>query len=222
VARGAEIFAERWTPLIVRELLCGPRRFTQLLQGLPNIPRALLTQRLISLELQGVLERQVCASGRGHSYQLTTAGEELRPVIEALGSWAYKTVVADLREEHLDPTLLMWFLSRRVIIENLPGHRVVLFIHFRREPRHQYWLVLERPEVDLCLIDPGFEVNITLDADLKALTQVYLGHLDLSAAMSQGSIELTGPAEEQRLLPSWLGISPFAPAGRLRTTKLIN
>jgi DNA-binding HxlR family transcriptional regulator len=176
VSRGAEIFAERWTPLIRRELLNGSHRFSQIQVGLPRISRNLLAQRLSSLASAGVIERRPAERGRGFSYHLTSAGEELRPVVEALGAWGYRWGGADLPSRQLDPVLLMWFIRRRVQVQALRRARTVIRFDFRR-PRRSFWLRIEPPAVDLCLTDEGFDLDLAIDADLAALTAVWLGCL---------------------------------------------
>ena len=146
VSRGAEIFAERWTPLILRELLNGSQRFSELQIGLPRISRNLLTQRLASLASTGVIERRPAARGRGFTYHLTSAGQELRPVVEALGAWGYSWGGADLPSGRLDPVLLMWFIRRRVQVQSLRRARTVVRFDFRR-PRRSFWLRIEPPAV---------------------------------------------------------------------------
>ena len=223
VALGAEIFAERWTPLILRELLLGSRRFSELQRGVPRISRNLLVQRLASLEQAGLLERKRRANGRGFDYHLTTAGEELRPVVVALGTWGYKWTAREIRPDNLDAGLLMWFLRRRVQVEELPNERLVARFDFHEvgprsfwlEERQSFWLVLERPDVELCLSDPGFDVDLFVLADVSALTAVYLGHVSLAGALRSGSVQLTGPRALRSGFRRWLGISPFAEkAGR--------
>jgi DNA-binding HxlR family transcriptional regulator len=218
VALGAEVFAERWTPLILRELLLGSHRFSELRRGLPRISRNLLTQRLASLERAGLVERRPRSNGRGFAYYLTQAGEELRPVVTALGTWGYRWAATELRPENLDPGLLMWFLRRRVRVENLPEHRVVIRFEFRAQgaeafwldKQQSFWLILDRPLVDLCLSDPGFEVDLTVRAELSELARVYLGHSSLAQAIRQGAVEVVGRREFRSGFRDWLGVSPFA------------
>jgi DNA-binding HxlR family transcriptional regulator len=220
VALGAEIFAQRWTPLILREILLGSHRFSELQKGLPRISRNLLVQRLAFLEEAGVIKRRRRADGHGFVYHPTVAGEELRPVVVALGTWGYKWTAQELRPENRDPGLLMWFLRRRVRIECLPDEKVVVSFRFWGEGRRSawleegqsFWLVLDKPEVELCLTDPGFEVGLTVDADLTAMIRVYLGHLSLSEALRTGAVELSGRRDLRSSFRAWLGISPFAPA----------
>jgi DNA-binding HxlR family transcriptional regulator len=218
IALGAEVFAERWTPLILRELLLGSHRFNELRRGLPRISRNLLTQRLASLERTGLIKRRPRSNGHGFDYYLTEAGEELRPVVAALGTWGYKWAATELRPDNVDAGLLMWFLRRRVRVENLPEGIVVVRFDFRAEgarsfwlgEQQSFWLVLERPEVDLCVTDPGFEVDLTVSADLPELTRVYLGHVSLRQAIRQGSVEVSGHRDLRSGFPNWIGVSPFA------------
>jgi DNA-binding HxlR family transcriptional regulator len=214
VALGAEIFAERWTPLIVRELLAGGRRFSDIHRGVPKISRNLLVQRLESLQRSGIIDRRKARNGRGHEYRLTDAGRELGTVIDALGTWGYKWASKDLTDEHLDPDFLMWALRRMVRVDALPEQRVVVLFRFRRQRSNQFWLVLHRPNVDLCLFDPGFEVNVTLEADVEALARVCLGHVGLLQAIRAGQIELSGPSHYRRGLCDWLGVTRFATASQ--------
>jgi DNA-binding HxlR family transcriptional regulator len=218
VALAAEIFAERWTPLILRELLSGGRRFNDIQRGVPRISRNLLTQRLESLRGSGILERLPTEGGHGHEYRLTDAGRELGAVIEALGTWGYRWASKDLTDEHLDPDFLMWALRRMVRIDALPKERVVLLFRFRRYADRFFWLVLHRPEIDLCLFDPGYEVNLEIDAEVRALARVCLGQWGLLQAMRAGDVEVHGAPHHRNALPSWLGVTHFASSARNAST----
>jgi DNA-binding HxlR family transcriptional regulator len=211
VALGAEVLATRWTPLIVRELLNGSIRFSELQRGLPRISRNLLVQRLATLEQAGVIETRPRPGGRGREYRLTEAGEDLRPVVEALGVWGYKWASHTLTPDCLDPGLLLWFVRRRIRTEQLPAARQVIRFDFHDGPRRLYWLVLERREVDVCAIDPGFEVDVQVETSLVALTEVYLGHVSMREAMRSGRIRLVGPRGACEAFPRWFGLSAFAP-----------
>jgi len=215
VSRGAEIVAERWTPLILRELLNGSHRFSELQLGLPRISRNLLTQRLASLISAGVIARRPAVRGRGFSYHLTPAGEELRPVVQALGAWGYRWGGTDLPAGKLDPVLLMWFIRRRVQVQALRRAQAVIRFDFRR-PRRSFWLRIEPPAVDLCFTDEGFDVELAVDADLAALTAVWLGRMDLAEAVAAGSIRLDGDEDARPLFGRWFGLSPFAGGGAER------
>jgi DNA-binding HxlR family transcriptional regulator len=214
VALGAEIFAERWTPLILRELLMGGRRFSDIQRGVPRMSRNLLTQRLHSLQQSGVIEQLPTAGNHGHEYRLTVAGRELSAVIDALGTWGYRWATKDLAAKDLDPDFLMWSLRRMVRLEALPDERVVALFRFRRYDDRLYWLVLQRPEVDLCLSDPGYEVNLEIEAQVDALAHVCLGHVGLLDVIKDGSVDVHGAPRYRKALPSWLGVTRFAGLAR--------
>ncbi|HEV3498442.1 MAG TPA: helix-turn-helix domain-containing protein [Actinomycetes bacterium] len=210
VALGAEVFAERWTPLILRELLSGRHRFSELQRGLPGIPRALLTQRLGSLQRAGLIERRPMRAGRGWEYHLSPAGLSFQPVVEALGRWGYQWAAEQLRPDNLDAGLLMWFLRRRVRVDRLPDERVTVQFEFRGADKRHFWLVLHRPEADLCLADPGFDTDLWVTTDVRTFTQVYLGHVSIASALGDGSVTLAGRSDLRRAFSGWIGVSPFA------------
>jgi len=210
IAMAAEIFAERWTPLILRELLKGAHRFSDIQRGNPKISKNLLTRRLQSLRSSGIIEIVSAQSGKGHEYRLTEAGRELEAVIEALGTWGYRWASKDLSDEHLDPGWLMWVLRRMVRVDALPEERVVLLFRFRRRGDQLFWLVLHRPEVDLCLFDPGYEVCLEIVGEVEALARVLLGQAELLQVMRAGRVEVHGAPRYRKALPSWIGVTHFA------------
>lgn len=206
VAKAAEIVAERWTPLILRELLCGSTHFSALRRGLPGISPTLLSSRLKFLEGEGVI-RSVDGA-----YALTPAGQALWPVIEALGVWGRKWTRSELRPDELDAGLLMWDMQRRVKVQELPSGRVVVFFRFRGAPRRPSagWLVLDRPQVDLCLRDPGFDVDLWVEADLEAFTRIWMGDLSFAQAQAEARLAMEGQEGLRRRFPEWMGLSMFA------------
>jgi DNA-binding HxlR family transcriptional regulator len=212
VALGAEIFAERWTPLILRELLSGARRFADIHRGVPRISKNLLCLRLDALERSGIIERKPIINGRGFEYYLTKAGREFGPVIECLGAWGYKWSSHDLRDEHLDPDFLMWVMHRLVRVENLPDGRIVVLFNFRQAPKRRYWLVLNISEVDVCLFDPGFGTDLEVVADVRAMAEITLGLLTVREAIARGQLTLLGPRQYCRQFPNWLGSAHYASA----------
>ena len=220
VAKAAEIVAERWTPLVLRELLCGSRRFGELHRGVPLMSRTLLAGRLEQLEDAGIVRSVARPRGRGREYHLTAAGEELRPLIDCLGEWGQRWARAQVGRGDLDAGLLMWDIHRRVNRDALPAERVVARFDFRgvpaapRYPR-TWWLVLERRGADLCLRDPGFPVDLVVSADLRALTRVWMGDVRLAAAVRAGLVRLDGPRALVRAFPTWLALSEFAGVARV-------
>jgi DNA-binding HxlR family transcriptional regulator len=210
VALGAEIFAERWTPLILRELLLGPRCFTDIHRGVPRISKNLLTLRLESLRRSGIIEQVETERERRHHYRLTHAGRALGPVIDALGTWGYNWASKDLEDESLDPDFLMWSLRRMVRVEALPEERVVVAFRFRQHMDRYYWLVLDHSEVDLCMHDPGYGVSLEVEGTVAAFAHVCLGHVALVQAMRDGDVDVRGAPRYRKALPSWLGVTRFA------------
>lgn len=216
VARAAEILAERWTPLLIRELLCGSVRFNELHRGVPRMSSSLLARRLKEMEHAGIVERHQSASGV--EYHLTESGRELFPIVEGMGNWAQRWVRDDLlADENLDPDLLMWDVRRRVISANVtPNRRFVVRFAFRGMPSHhrRYWLLFDRGEVDLCVKDPGYDVDLYVDAELRSLVRVWLGHETIDRAAASRQLELHGDSADVRGFRDWFGLSLFAPAGR--------
>jgi DNA-binding HxlR family transcriptional regulator len=210
VAKAAEIFAERWTPLIVRELLFGSHHFNELRLGIPRISQSLLAQRLRSLEHDGVVERRRAPDGRSWEYHLTATGEALRPVVEQLGMWGYRWTGHRLHDEELEPREVMWFLRRQIDVEQLPDRRVVVQFDFAAGRLRRCWLVLHPPDVDLCLRDEGFDVDLFVSAEPRALAEAILGHGDLRQAIRQGRVRIDGPRPLADALPDWIRITSFA------------
>jgi DNA-binding HxlR family transcriptional regulator len=209
VAKAAEVFAERWTPLIVRELLLGSRRFAELERGLPRIPRSMLVQRLRSLERDGIIERRT-GDGRRCEYHLTQAGQELYGIVMQLGEWGQRWVNHDIGPSDIDPGLLMWDMRRRIHLDRLPDYRLVVQFNFQGASKDKFWLVLERPEPSLCLHDPGFDIDLMVTVDTLSLHRVWVGRLPLAEAIDQELVQIDGPPELARAFPGWLALSKFA------------
>ena len=219
IAKAAEIFAERWTPLIIREMHYGVCRFNELERGLPGIPRSLLAQRLRRLEAQGVIERQINPVGRSAAYHLTAAGQQLMTVVEALGTWGAQNAFSDPEPEELDPLLVTWWMQRRVNLDALPPYRVVIQLDLhgfvpRKSRAGTYWLVMQPKEVSLCLQHPGFDIDLFVDADVAALYRVWFGRLTFGEAIRAELISLNGPTLLVRGFPGWFALSSFAPTVR--------
>jgi DNA-binding HxlR family transcriptional regulator len=181
VAKASEIFANRWTPLIVRELMAGSLSFSDIHRGVPLISRAVLVARLRELENHGIIARGQRADGPGHEYRLTPAGEGLRGVVDALGQWGMTHTHDQIKRSDLDPALLIWGMRKRVDLSSLPDRRVVLRFEFSGVPASRtkfriMWLILERSGVDVCMKNPGFAVDLTLRGNIRDYVEVYLGH----------------------------------------------
>lgn len=207
VAKTAELLCERWMPLVLRELMCGSSRFSEIQRGVPTISPALLSKRLRQLVAAGVVERTTATPGA--AYALTEAGWELYPLIEAMGTWGQRWVRSDYGPDELDPSLLMWDMHRMLQPAGLADRRTVVEFWIRDAPprRTTYWLVVD-DAVDLCLADPGQDVDLRVNAELRALTQVWMGDLTMRECLSQGRIELLGPVALVDRFPGWLGRHP--------------
>jgi DNA-binding HxlR family transcriptional regulator len=210
VAQAAEVLTERWTPLVIRELaLTGSKRFNDIQRGVPLMSSSLLTKRLRQLEEAGLVERRARLGGKGTEYHLTPAGEALGPVVAQMGVWSERWLRRPIFEETPDTGLLMWWMRTTIKSDALPDGRTVIHFHFTAGPKklRYFWLVL--PEADLCLTDPGFGVDVTVKSDPKTLTAVWMGDVDLRAAVTSGAIELEGLPKIVRSFPKWFGLHPL-------------
>jgi len=218
VAVASEVFAQRWTPLIIRELCSGRSHFNEIHRGLPLISRTLLAERLRWLEDAGVVASTTATAGRVREYRLTEAGAEFKAAIDALGTWGQRWAVR-VDTQNLDADFLMWQVYHRLDRERLPQQRVVVLFSFSGVPRkrrgpHDYWLMVERPDVELCLTDPGHEVDLCVEADLRAFAHVWLGDAPIAAALRERAIKLSGPRKLVQAFPHWLLLSRFAGVAR--------
>lgn len=211
VAMAAEILCTRWTMVLIRELVAGSTRFNDLRRGVPKMSRTLLAQRLRELEAAGVVERRPVAGSQNVDYVLTQAGRDLFPVVEAFGLWGQKWIETAPSLENLDVSLLMWDMRRNLDPNPLPDERVVLQFHFHDLPKSQgnWWLVVEPSgKTDLCLTDPGFDVDLFISTDLRTMTSVWMGLTTVVASCEK--FELDGRRDVARTMQQWLGLSPFA------------
>lgn len=210
VAKAMEVLDERWTLLVVRELVDGSERFNELRRGLPRMSPTLLSRRLQQLVRAGIVQRY--ADGKDVRYVLTPAGEELRPVVLAIGSWGVRWI-GEIGDEDLDPKLLLWDMHRRVDREAVPDGRTVVQFRFPDAPAssRDWWLVISpNDEVDVCDADPGFDVAVTVRATLRSFIQVWRGDRSWADALRAGAVEVYGPATVRRALPGWFMLSEFA------------
>lgn len=203
ISRTLDIVGDRWTLLVIRELIIGSTRFNEIARGLPGLSRGLLSRRLRQLEGAGVIERD------DGTYRLTPAGEDLRGLVMQLADWGSRHAFGPPTEEELDPDLLMWWMHDRISTQEITG-RTVVEIHMTDVRRH-YWLVLEPADASICFADPGFEVDAVLTGELPLLYRVWLADADLRTALRDGELALTGRQRVVRGLPRWLNLSPVAP-----------
>jgi DNA-binding HxlR family transcriptional regulator len=213
VAKATEVLGDRWTLLIVREMLGGASGFNELQRGLPGISRSVLTDRMRALERAEVVERRTGPKGRTLEYRLTSGGRDLEPVVQAIGEWGATWSFTEPHPDELDPALLIVWMARHVDRRQLPSGRTVVRFDFRK-PKRRFWMVLEPSEVSVCLQHPGFDVDLEVTADTAALYRVYLGRVELGGAMRAGELTMNGPRALQRGFGRWFTWSAFAPASR--------
>jgi DNA-binding HxlR family transcriptional regulator len=210
VARAAEIIADRWTVLIIRELLADVNHFNDLERGLPHMSRTLLAERLRRLEQTGVLVRRGGSRGKRTEYRLSPAGRELQQIIDLFGEWGARWAFGSPRDNELDPIILLWWMRRRVATENIPRPRVLVQFDFRRAPQRSYWLLIEAKDISVCLKHPGFDVDVILTADITRFYEVWLGRVSLTEAVRNNHISLDGAPADVRTFPKWFTWSPMA------------
>jgi len=213
VAKAMELLDERWTLLIVRELVTGSQHFNELRRGVPRMSPTLLSKRLSQLVRAGVVERQ--NAGQDVRYVLTPAGRELQPVVDALGVWGIRWI-GELGEEDLDPHLLLWDMHRNVDHSCVPAGRTVVQFRFSDVPAsaRDWWLVITPDNADVCDADPGYPVSVTVTARLRSLVEIWRGDLGWPEALGSGAIALQGPQALRRALPQWFTLSAFARVSR--------
>ncbi len=216
VAKAMELLDERWTLLVVRELVCGTQHFNDLRRGLPRMSPTLLSRRLHQLVRAGIVDRHV--DGTGVRYVLTQAGRELQPVVEALGAWGVRWI-GELGDQDLDPSLLMWDMHRNVDHDAVPDGRTVIEFRFPDAPTkaRSWWLVISGTEADVCDADPGYDVSVTVTAALRSMVKIWNGNLTWADAFRRDLIEVHGPTELRRAMPRWFTLSTFAAVPRPAT-----
>lgn len=213
VAKAMELLDERWTMLVVRELVAGSRHFSELQRGVPKMSPALLSKRLRTLVRYGVVDR--FEDGNRVVYRLTPAGEELAPVVESIGRWGIRWI-GDLGDQDLDPHLLMWDVHRNLDLDAVPPRRTVVQFTFpeRTGRGRSWWLVITADTVDVCDTDPGHPVEATVEADLRTLTQVWRGDRTWDDAVRSGQLAVHAPEPVRRAVPRWLKLSSLASVPR--------
>lgn len=219
VAMAAEVLCTRWTVVLLRELVAGSTRFNELRRGVPRMSPALLSRRLKDLEAAGIVSREASASDSGtFEYRLTASGRELGPIVEAFGIWGQRRIEADLSLQHLDVQLLMWDMRRNLNTTPMPqGRNVIQFVYPELPVTQRFWWLIVDPKdgVDLCSVDPGFDVDLYVAVDLRTMTAIWMGLDSVRAAVANKRMVLTGDRRMATAMQTWLGLSPFAKEKKL-------
>jgi DNA-binding HxlR family transcriptional regulator len=207
IAKAAEIVAERWTPLIIRNIYLRSHSFSDIHQGCPRMSTTLLAQRLRALERAQVIERVAAPAGRGSRYYLTSAGQELAEVVLHMGTWGARWL--DLAPADYDAAVVLWAWAKFVDAGRLPPHRVVARFDIS-DDKHRYWMLLQRPESEVCVKNPGLDEDLIITTDSVTLTDVHRGRLGFGQAIKSGRLTISGPRDLARAFPTWGGLSYYA------------
>ena len=219
VAMAAEILCTRWTVVLLRELMAGSTRFNELRRGVARMSPALLSQRLKELEACGIISR-IRAPGESGAfeYRLTEAGRDLKPVVEGFGVWGQRWIRSRMSLKNLDAQLLMWDMRRNLDTTPMPKRRSVIRFRYPEAPAasRTWWLIVTPgAEVDLCSIDPGFDVDLFVSSNLRTMTAIWMGIDTVRRAVADRRMELIGDEQLARHIQTWLGLSPFAKEQRM-------
>ena len=207
VAKAAEILGEKWTLLIVRELLLGATRFNQIQRALSKISPTILNKRLDTLRKHGLIVHKRIPEQRGYEYQLTEAGRELYPIVLKTAEWGMRWARGQMTDKDLDVQLLMSDIQRRLNPDKLPGGQTVLRFLFTDLDRYnEWWIKIHNHEVDLCTENPGNEVDVYFTCDLRTMTEVWMGDLSITEAQSDNRLKIVGSSVYLKNISTWLGL----------------
>ena len=214
VAMAAEVLCTRWTMVLLREFVAGSTRFNDLRRGVPRMSTALLSKRLVDLEAAGIIKQIKSRSKRSpHEYQLTDAGRDLHSVVEAIGVWGQRWIDTELSLDNLDPSLLMWDMRRNLNPTPMPKRRCVIEFVYSDLPASQkhWWLIVEpEKDVDLCSVNPGFDIDLLVTTTLRSMTAIWMGISTVKSEQADRALALDGDPKLAKKMQTWLGLSPFA------------
>ncbi len=207
ISKASEILGEKWTMLIVRELLLGATRFSQLQRGLGKISPTVLNKRLDTLQKAGLIMRRRVPDQRATEYQLTEAGRELYPIIFQLAEWGMRWARGQMTDDELDVELLMSNVQTRINPDKLPSGRTVIHFHYTDLDQYRdWWIKVDGKDVDLCVDNPGIDVDVNFTTDLRTMTQVWMGDVPIKQAQASGKLKIVAPSVYTRDIKSWLGL----------------
>ncbi len=211
VSKTAEVLGEKWTLLIVRELVLGATRFSKIQRAIPRISPTILNKRLAELQAHGVIVRKRIPEQQGFEYRLTESGRELYPLIVQMAQWGMRWTRSTMSDEDLDVELLMSEIQRRIDPNKLPGGRTVLKFRYTDLSKFaEWWVKIDDGKAELCLEDPGDEVDVYFTTTLRTMTEVWMGDLSLKKAQADGRLKIVGPTSLLRNLRSWFPLYLYA------------
>jgi DNA-binding HxlR family transcriptional regulator len=210
IAVGAEVLGDRWTPLVIRELMVGASGFNEIHRGIPRVSRTLLVQRLRELERRGLVKREAGQRGQSGRYALTAAGEALTPIVWAMGHWAAEWVFGDPTEEDCDGLKLIWRTHQHAIPAKLPETRTVVHLVLTGAGGAQGWLDIQRPGITVCRDDQGLTVDLALEADTAQMHRWLVGLVSFRDLVANGDARFLGPSRLAKAFPTWFDTAPFA------------
>ena len=207
MAKATELIGEKWTLLILRELLLGTTRFNDFQRAMSRMSPTLLAKRLRTLEESGIIIRKKLSGQKGYEYRLTAAGKELSPLVEMLAVWGMRWARGQLTDDELDVEFLMRDLQRRLQTEHLPDGETAICLIFDELTEHKtWWLLVDGDVVDLCTEDPGKDVDLYINSSVRTIVEVWEGDLDMRTALGDGSIKAHGLRHLVRTMPDWFGV----------------
>ena len=207
VAKATEVIGEKWTLLVLRELLLGTTRFNEFQRAISRMSPTLLAKRLRHLEECGIVIRKKLSGQKGYEYRLTAAGKELSPLIEVLAVWGMRWARGQMSDDELDVEFLMWDLQRRLQTGQLPDGKTVICFIFDELANHKtWWLLVDGDVVDLCTEDPGKDVDLYINSSVRTIVQIWKGDLELRTALRNKSVKAHGSRHLIRTMPDWLGL----------------
>jgi len=211
IAKATEILGEKWTILIVRELIMGGRRFNELQRGLSLISPTLLSKRLDSLAQHGLVLKKKIPGQKGYEYFPTESCRELLPIIRSMGEWGMRWARSNLSEDDYDVELLMLYLKRSIVPEKLVGNETVIRFKFTDiDEFPDWWLVVTGDKLDLCVNDPGKDVDVYFTSSVKTMADIWMGENSYRKAMGAGTLTVVGNKALTRNITSWMANSIFA------------
>src|SRR3954454_13007456 len=210
IAASVEVLGDRWTPLVIRELMVGASGFNEIHRGIPRASRTLLAQRLRELERHELVEHEPGRPGRPGAYALTEAGQALAPVVWAMGAWAAEWMFGDPSDEQCDGLTLIWRTHQIAIPARLPEHRTVVHLVLTGAGGAQGWLDIQRPEITVCRDDQGLPVDLALEADTAHMHRWLVGIAPFRDLIANSHARFLGPSRLAKAFPTWFDTTLFA------------